>query len=387
MSPRLPRELLGAVAAALWADVEEGDTGDTRDEVADAAFVALSCACRQLSELCAPLRWSAVEVRSSRSIAAVEMILMRPHLLRHVRELTIWIGVGPYSYTGPSYTPDDVDILIALISVVDRLDCCCLSILPHHPADEDSDEDIASATAAFERMFAALARRPRPGLRALHLEGEIGDHVASVSASALGAIAFNAPELTICKLLGLRLVGPTLGPVATASMPRLVDFAGCSLHCADGVARELGACVGAHTQDLSTCGTAWSAQHAFLSAVRFDTPLTVSNRWRWTVGETAHDLSGSVAALLSERDIEGLEAICTDNPGGLALLHHSAATARTFYLGSHTSADDVADRLADPSYGRFLQRILIRHGMRSARLDEVCKRRNITVTYPCVASD
>lgn len=55
-SPRLPLEILLAVAEAVWDDVGWDADECYGDEAALQTFAALSCASREMSELCASCR-------------------------------------------------------------------------------------------------------------------------------------------------------------------------------------------------------------------------------------------------------------------------------------------------------------------------------------------
>ena len=384
MAPRLPRELMRLVAEELWNDVnmtlEDLDMVGEPDEVLEAraaaskaAFLGLSCANRESSELCAALRWNTLSGYSraaSGSTADTEIVLMRPALSDCVRSLTIDVSTD--------CTSDHTDILIALCGALRRLESFRL----------EQSGDIERPD-VFERLFVAFARVERPLLTDLELSGPfIGpqSELGVIGSRALGGVISRALRLTTLALNRLNVRGESFGIVQMARRPQLVNFWGVGITCASGVAQEIGWCLGSHTSYLSIIKTAWPTQRAMLSAA--STGSSASSRLVWHIDDvhaadqTSQAFERELGTVLAA--LPGLEAIrtlgATATRSSQWTLHASLATSRKFIGPAHT-LEVLASRLSDAAYGRCLQQISIATEDRHAELEAVCAARRIVIRY------
>ena len=389
--PRLPAEVLRIIAESLWADIpvsgEDDLKGGEADELAAEAFVHLSCANRQLSELCRPLRWEVVEVDSLATVGNARRALEFPAVIEHVRRLVIRVPLNQHGER-IRLLQRDVDVLIALLGNLTDLTHFELA-LDIEIGDGAADEaDIAAGAAVMWRLVDVFSQLTRPHLLALALCGGYGqgvEHVFEVSAAAVGRIISRSPRLDAIDLESIQLVGRSLEVAPDAQVRRLARFCGINLVCSSDTAIELGKLIGPWTKDLSTDSTAWATQMTLLGGGVVNTER-VCEGLRWMVAgdhSMDEDMSSNFEALVQSfvSAHPGLEAVYGPTPSDV-LVHAAGDRSRRFHDESAGfTLGVIANRLADPTYGRALTRITVSHDNRDTQLEKICSARGIRISY------
>ena len=383
------------IAEELWASAAPPEWG-RQDRRAAATWVSFACANRELGRLCRPLRWRELQIRSevSASLATARWVLARPSICGLVQDLNITVQTSLEDEDDEDAVPSlalrlaaDFDVLIMLLAAVG--DLRRLSILTD---ETDMDEDAEDARDAQDehvwRLVMALSRVPRPGLVCLQLgqEPSGANGFMRLSASALGRVLAGAPRLESLELSGIELDGKSLEASAGARLPRLKKFRA-TLFCSNAVARELGRCLGTHTLQVNLIDTALETQAQLLGAALRSAPSTLSTPMQWHVdgeaGTGGDDGERSFRAWIRRlvSASPGVEAICSSSSyANWAMLNASAATHRDF-IGLDFDTSDVAERLADPTYGRSLRELSFNTNERDPELEAICATRGISIVY------
>lgn len=410
MASRLPSEVVRAIVEALWrdvaigrADVEASDAAS--DAVADAAFVNLSCASREMYAACAPSRWTSVRLASRRSMATVKTLLWRPALLEHVKALAIWIPVTSAPSCLPTYLAEDVDVLITLLGALGHLRSFAIQIddvleHPHmssHPGTPASIEAaIQVAEATLQRLFVAFALVPRPRLHTLRVKSDyqrVWDaNWTALPGSALGRVMMGSPELRVLELAAVSFLNPTLELQVGVRLPRLLDLDVDGIRLSAGVARQLGHCVGLQTLNIWTSIPLATAQILVAGAIEVATSALPCDGERlvWVITNAQDD--APVDRAEAERWVRrmGEDDACVEGivaSDASILIHASGSTRRQFdNRPDELPPSVIAARLRDLGYGRKLRTIHVGSDVRSADLEDICQTRDIHVYYyTCVS--